>query len=52
MDLIKSIFSKSVVGLDIGVSGIKAVELSQGKEPSLMGYNRIPLPWEIGRAHV
>lgn len=46
MDLIKSIFSKTVVGLDIGVSSIKAVELSVGKQVSLLGYNRIPLPME------
>jgi type IV pilus assembly protein PilM len=33
-----------LVGLDIGVSGIKAVELSSGKTPRLLAYNRIPLP--------
>ncbi len=45
MDLLKSIFSKTVVGLDIGVSGIKAVEVSIGKKVSLIAYNRISLPW-------
>jgi type IV pilus assembly protein PilM len=39
------LFEKSLVGLDIGVSGIKAVELSPGKSRRLMAYNRIPLPW-------
>lgn len=39
------IFEKSLVGLDIGVSGIKAIELSPGKTRRLMAYNRIPLPW-------
>lgn len=46
MDLIKSIFTKTVVGLDIGVSGIKAVELSSDKNISLVAYNRISLPWD------
>jgi len=46
MDFIKSIFDKTVVGLDIGVSGIKAVELSVGKKVSLVAYNRILLPWD------
>jgi type IV pilus assembly protein PilM len=39
------IFEKSLVGLDIGVSGIKAVELSPEKTRRLMAYNRIPLPF-------
>lgn len=39
------IFDKGLVGLDIGVSGIKAVELSSGSTRRLMAYNRIPLPW-------
>ncbi len=39
------IFDKGLVGLDIGVSGIKAVEISPGKNRRLMAYNRIPLPW-------
>ncbi len=46
MDLINSIFSKTIIGLDIGVSGIKAVELSFGKKTSLAAYNRISLPWD------
>jgi type IV pilus assembly protein PilM len=46
MDFIQSIFSKTVVGLDIGVSGIKAVQLSLGKTVSLLAYNRIALPWD------
>jgi type IV pilus assembly protein PilM len=39
------IFDKGLGGLDIGVSGIKAVELSGGKTRRLMAYNRIALPW-------
>jgi len=35
-----------LVGLDIGVSGIKAVELSGRKNPRLVAYNRLPLPWD------
>lgn len=46
MDFLKSIFPKTLVGLDIGVSGIKAVELGFGKRTSLIGYNRISIPWE------
>lgn len=46
MDFIQSIFSKTVVGLDIGVSGIKAVQLNVGKTVSLLAYNRIALPWD------
>ena len=42
---ILQLFEKSLVGLDIGVSGIKAIELSPGKTRRLMAYNRIPLPW-------
>lgn len=42
---ILQIFDKGLVGLDIGVSGIKAVELSTGKARRLMAYNRIPLPF-------
>ncbi len=38
-------FDKGLVGLDIGVSGIKAVELSSGNSRRLMAYNRIALPW-------
>lgn len=46
MRLLKSIFAKQLVGLDIGVSGIKAVELSGIKNPRLLAYNRVPLPWD------
>lgn len=42
---ILDIFHRGLVGLDIGVSGIKAVELSPGKTRRLMAYNRVPLPW-------
>lgn len=40
-----SLFQRQLVGLDIGVSGIKAVELSGQKTPRLIAYNRVPLPW-------
>jgi type IV pilus assembly protein PilM len=41
-----ALFRKSLVGLDIGISGIKAVQLvRQKKSVRLMAYNRIPLPW-------
>ncbi|NBY20878.1 type IV pilus assembly protein PilM [bacterium] len=46
MDFLNSIFQKTLVGLDIGVSGIKAVELGFGKKTSLISYNRISLPWD------
>lgn len=46
MKLLKSLFAKQLVGLDIGVSGIKAVELSGPKNPRLLAYNRVPLPWD------
>jgi type IV pilus assembly protein PilM len=46
MDFIKSIFSRTIIGLDIGVSGIKAVELNLGKKVSLAAYNRITFPWD------
>jgi len=42
----KKMIQRPLVGLDIGVSGIKAVELtstSRGKR--LVAYNRVPLPW-------
>jgi len=39
------LFDKGLVGLDVGVSGIKAVELTPGKTRRLMAYNRVPLPW-------
>jgi len=41
-----SIFERQLVGLDIGVSGIKAVELSGKRTPRLLAYNRLPLPWD------
>jgi len=47
MDFLKNLFSRPLVGLDIGVSGIKAVELSGTKNPRLMAYNRIPLPLDV-----
>lgn len=47
MDLFGSLFTRPLIGLDIGVSGIKAVELSSGKVPRLLAYNRIPLPQGI-----
>lgn len=47
MGIFGSWFEKRLVGLDIGVSGIKAVELSgRADAPRLAAYNRIPLPWE------
>ena len=46
MGFLSSLFASQLVGLDIGVSGIKAVELTSGKTPRLIAYNRIPLPPE------
>jgi type IV pilus assembly protein PilM len=46
MGIFSSLFASPLVGLDIGVSGIKAVELTSGKTPRLVAYNRIPLPPE------
>ncbi len=46
MGFFSSLFASQLVGLDIGVSGIKAVELTSGKSPRLVAYNRIPLPPE------
>lgn len=45
MNFLTSMFQKQLVGLDIGVSGIKAVELTGQKTPRLLAYNRVPLPW-------
>jgi len=45
MKWMKQLFQRPLVGLDIGVSGIKGVELQSGKTPRLLGYNRIALPW-------
>ena len=42
MGLLGSLFSHHLVGLDIGISGIKAVELSGKKNPRLVAYNRVP----------
>lgn len=44
MKFLTSLLKKPLVGLDIGVSGIKAVELSGRKTPRLVAYNRVPLP--------
>lgn len=46
MGFLQSLFSETLVGLDLGVSGIKAVELSGRKNPRLIAYNRVPLPWD------
>ncbi len=37
---------RRLVGIDVGMSGIKAVELQMGKRPRLISYNRVNLPWE------
>jgi type IV pilus assembly protein PilM len=42
---LKALFHRPLVGLDIGLSGIKAVELKGNRSPRLMAYNRVPLPW-------
>ncbi len=39
-------WDRNLIGLDIGVSGIKAVEISGGESPRLLAYNRLPLPWD------
>lgn len=46
MSFIDSLLQKRLVGLDVGVSGIKAVELEGGRRPRLLSYNRVPLPWD------
>lgn len=46
MGLFSSLFERQLVGLDIGVSGIKAVELQGRDHPRLVAYNRMPLPWD------
>lgn len=46
MGWLNSLFDSHLVGLDIGISGIKAVELQVGKTPRLIAYNRLPLPLE------
>ena len=35
-----------LIGLDVGVSGIKAVELYGEERPRLVAYNRVPLPFD------
>ena len=45
MGFLDFVLSRQLVGLDIGASGIKAVELQGKKEPRLVAYNRVPLPW-------
>lgn len=45
MNFLTNLFQRQLVGLDIGVSGIKAVELGGRKTPRLLAYNRVPLPW-------
>ena len=44
MRVLDILLKKQIVGLDIGVSGIKAVEVSREKNPRLLAYNRVPLP--------
>ena len=46
MGLLDLFNERHLVGLDIGVSGIKAVELTGKKNPRLVAYNRLPLPWD------
>src|SRR5476651_528264 len=46
MDL-KSLFARELIGLDMGVSGIKVVEIRSGKHPKFVAYNRIPLHWGV-----
>lgn len=46
MRFLDTLFKRQLVGLDIGMSGIKAVEISQEKQPQLLAYNRIPIPWD------
>lgn len=47
MGLLSGILKKQLVGLDLGVSGIKAAELITGGSPRLTAYNRVPLPWDV-----
>jgi len=46
MSFLDSILKKQVIGLDIGISGIKALELSAEKIPRVIAYNRVPLSWD------
>jgi len=46
MGFLDSLLKRRLVGLDIGISGIKAVEIGGStKSPRLLAYNRVPLPW-------
>ncbi len=45
MKWFRSLFERQLVGLDLGVSGIKAAEIQSQKTPRLLAYNRVPLPW-------
>jgi type IV pilus assembly protein PilM len=47
MGLFSSLLQRQLVGLDLGVSGIKAAELVTGGRPRFSGYNRVPLPWDV-----
>lgn len=44
MDVLNVLLQRQLVGLDLGMSGIKAVELTGKNSPRLLAYNRIPLP--------
>lgn len=46
MRFLDTLLQKQLVGLDIGISGIKAVEISREKTPRILAYNRVPLPWD------
>ncbi|NBT59322.1 type IV pilus assembly protein PilM [bacterium] len=46
MRFLDTLLKKQLVGLDIGISGIKAIEVSSEKAPRLLAYNRIPLNWD------
>lgn len=46
MRVLDILLKKQLVGLDIGISGIKAIEISREKTPRLLAYNRVPLPWD------
>lgn len=46
MRFLDAYLKKRLIGIDIGTSGIKAVEISAEKSPRLLAYNRIPLHWD------
>ncbi len=46
LEKLQSYVVKPLVGLDIGTSGVKAVELAGQGTPRLLAYNRVPLPWD------